>query len=81
MVELGLGATTLNAKEVDVPKYQFNLAQPMIGNFADWQAAEGTNRPLFTFVGGKYTTYNASPADMLKENPEAEILVGYLDFE
>jgi hypothetical protein len=81
LIELGLGETTLNAKEIDVPKYKFDLGQPLIGNFADWNDESGSRRPVFMFIGGKYRVYNPSPTTTIKENPEAEIVVGYLEFD
>jgi hypothetical protein len=79
-LELAFGSLTLNPKDVDVPKHKFDLSQPLLGNAADFKTAHAIGWPIFTFAGKTRLT-TPSTQVMLDENPNAEILIGYLEFE
>lgn len=81
LIELQLGNSTLNPKEIDVPKYEFDLGQRLIGNGSDWQHIGANGCPIFIFSGGKTGVTHHSPTETIEGNPEGEFVVGYLDFE
>lgn len=64
----------------DVPKSTVDFSRLTAFATANWKQAEGERRPLFTLGGPEARRLSSSVERSIEANPEAEIVIGYLEF-
>jgi hypothetical protein len=78
---MGLDQDRMSPREVDIPKYEFDLSQRFSLVPTLWQKDAGAKRPIFMLVNRKARFLNPDAMYTIEGNPDADVVVGYLEYE
>jgi hypothetical protein len=76
-------ADLMAASFTDIPKTDFDVSTSFSLQFFRPEAAQGPKVPLFHMIGNTSTFHGGgrTPAEVVKSNPEADVLIATLELE